>query len=124
MSLFPPGWEGRRGRPENGWPLDRLLIGVAAVRVTRELFLQKARWPEEPVRAWDLALWSGASPQSAARALKRMEGLELVQLVTAPRHDRAAHFQLVPDHPLTPPLGRLFAAESAMVPRIQRFRRR
>lgn len=108
---------GLRGRPEDGWPLDRVWVSVAAVRSTRELFHQKARGFPEPVRAWDLALWSGVSPQGAGSALRRMERIELVEATPPDRPGRARGYRVVPTHPLAAPLTSLFRAESIMVPR-------
>ena len=34
---------GLRPEPEDGWPLDRLLVGVGTLRTMRELFLQDAK---------------------------------------------------------------------------------
>lgn len=118
-----PGRRGLRGRPPGGWPLDRILVGVAALRTTRELFQLRPRFGSEPLRAWDLALWGGFSPQAAQRTLKRMEELGLAHLEPPSRPGRARRYRLVADHALAPPLARLFQAERHLVPRPRPFAR-
>ena len=118
-----PGRRGLRGRPPGGWPLDRILVGVAALRTTRELFHLQERFDHEPLRAWDLALWGGISPQAARRALQRMEELGLVRVEPPSRAGRARRHGLVRDHALAAPLARLFEAERHLVPRPRPFAR-
>lgn len=114
---------GLRGRPDGGWPLDRIFVSVAALRSIRELFRGNVGRVPDPVRAWDLALWTGVSPQAAANALKRMEELELVELYAAERPGHARSYRIASNHPLTPPLARLFTVERQMVPRPRPFAR-
>lgn len=116
---------GRRGRPDGGWPLDRVFVGPAALRATRELFYQEAdrRSDDHSARAWDLSLWSGVSPQSSDRALRRMRELGLVDAILSNHPCVAAAYRLDRTHPLVPPLDRLFRVERGMVPRPRPFAR-
>ena len=100
--------------PMDGWPLDRILVGVATVRTIRELLRQAVSPHAYTVRAWDLALCSGVSPQGSANALARLHREGLVRAV--PSDPGCAHrFGLV-EHPLLRPLGQLFAAEREAYP--------
>jgi hypothetical protein len=56
--------------PLGGWPLDHLFVGVATLRTTRELFFQ-----DYALRAWDLALRTGVTPQGTTDSLRRLERL-------------------------------------------------
>ena len=104
--------------PAGGWPLDGLFVGVATLRTMRELFLQA---PSGSVRAWDLALWSGVTPQGSADALERMCRAGFVQgFPSEPGH--AARF-LLAGHPLVEPMSRLFDAEAVMARAISRAAR-
>lgn len=106
---------GLRRDPSGGWPLDGLLVGVGTLRTTRELF----RWDGEPgpVRAWDLALWSGVSPQGAADSLERLNRLGLLKVFPSGHPMRATAYRLDWSHPLVSPLDHLFKTERTMVPR-------
>jgi hypothetical protein len=106
--------------PPGGWPLDHLFVGVATLRTTRELFAQG-----RAMRAWDLALRTGVSPQGSADALARLERLGLAWAVTDPPRGYAASFTIDHSHALVKPLSRLFSAEYALAPRPpRRFRKR
>ena len=111
---------GRRGRkrrglrpePPDGWPLDDVLVGVATLRTMRELFRQEADPEASCPRAWDLALWSGVTPQGSTEAVRRLVRARLVSEVPSGRPRRAAGYRLDRLHPLVPPLSRLFALEA------------
>lgn len=113
------GQRGLRRRPEDGWPLDRLLVGIATLRTTRELCFQEWDWRpmSVPPRPWDLALWSGVSPKSAADAMERAHRIGLVTVHPGNRPGEAAGFRLDRAHPLASPLIGLFMAERMMVRR-------
>lgn len=102
---------GLRSEPADGWPLDAMLVGVAALRTTRELFWQAADYPTRAPRAWDLALWTGVTAQGSAEAMARLAAAGLVTELAPDRPGRAPGFRLVADHPLVPPLHRLFETE-------------
>lgn len=104
---------GLRLDPPDGWPLDKLLVGVATVRTIRDLLRLDREWSSEPVRAWDLSLRNGVSPTGSANSLERLRRLDLVRVVSPPRRRHAATFRLNRDHPLAVPLDRLFGAERA-----------
>lgn len=93
--------KGLRPVPQAGWPLDHLFVGVATLRTMRELFRQAPAYGPA-VRAWDLALWSGVSPQGSAVGLVQ-------RLLSDPGH--APRFRLDLDYPLFHPLAALFEAE-------------
>ena len=108
---------GLRREPADGWPLDRLFVGVATLRTTRELFLLDRWQPGAPQRPWDVALWSGVSPQGSADSLERLHRLGLVRMVSLGRAGRAAPwYRLQGSYPLFEPLARLFEAERALKP--------
>lgn len=109
--------------PPGGWPLDRLLVGVATLRTTRELFRQAREWPADCPRAWDLALKTGVTPQGSALSLERLHRSGLVHAVPSDRPGRADGYRLDRSHPLAKPLARLFEAERVMVPRPRPFAR-
>lgn len=95
--------------PMEGWPLDRILVGVATVRTIREL-MRQAVWPGGyTVRAWDLSLCSGVSPQGSANTLDRLYREGLVSVV--PSDPGSARRYCLKDHPLRKPLQHLFTAE-------------
>jgi hypothetical protein len=102
--------KGFRREPEGGWPIDEMFVGVATVRTIRELFRREAQFGDA-VRAWDLALWSGVSPQGSANSLERLERLGLVQVTFPGSAYQAKEYRLDPAHPLYGPLARLFDAE-------------
>lgn len=108
------GRKGLRRRPPEGWPLDHLLVGVATLRTTRELYLQHQQLESSTPRAWDLALWNGVTPGGSANSLKRLHRLGYVELLPPDRPGRAVRYRVEPSHPLARPLRRLFDAERAM----------
>lgn len=104
--------------PMEGWPLDRILVGVASLRTIREL-LRQAVSPHGPVvRAWDLSLCSGVSPQGSANTLERLYREGLVGIA---RSDPgcARRYGLI-EHPLLHPLQHLFADERDAFPDVIR----
>lgn len=104
--------------PMDGWPLDRILVGVATVRTIREL-LRQAVWPGGyAVRAWDLSLCSGVSPQGSANTLDRLHREGFVRVLPSDP-GCARRYDLV-EHPLLRPLGRLFADEREAYPDVIR----
>ncbi|MGH7558589.1 MAG: hypothetical protein ACREMD_12580 [Gemmatimonadota bacterium] len=102
---------GLRREPGGGWPLDQLFVGVATLRTTRELFLQRSWSPHRP---WDLALWSGVTPQGSADSLERLNRLGLVTMLPSGRAGHAPWFRLDHSYPLIGPLAELFEAERAL----------
>ena len=104
--------------PPGGWPLDQLFVGVATLRTTRELFAQ-VDW----MRAWDLSLRTGVTPQGSANALERLERLGLAKISPSWGHGYAPWFQIDESHPLTRSIADLFAAEHKFAPRPSRWRR-
>ena len=105
---------GLRREPPGGWPLDQIFVGVATLRTIRELFLLERGPGVSSNRAWDVALWSGVTPQGSADALDRLHRVGLVNSFRPERIGRARSFRLDRDYPLTASLARLFAAEWAM----------
>jgi hypothetical protein len=91
--------------PPGGWPLDRLFVGVATLRTTRELCSHVY-----PLRAWDLSLRTGVSPQGSANALERLHQLGLVEECIGEPWE-ASWFRLDRSHYLFQPLAELFAVE-------------
>jgi hypothetical protein len=87
-----------------------MFVGVATVRTIRELFRREAEFGDS-VRAWDLALWDGVTPQGSANSLERLERLGLVQVTFPGGGTHAKEYRLDPEHPLYEPLARLFRAE-------------
>lgn len=117
---------GRRGRrrrrglrpePEEGWPLDRMLVGVATLRTMRELFLQDVEFSRASRRPWDLSLYSGVTPQGSADSMLRLAGEELAREVPPEDPRRAMGYRLERSHPLAAPLDRLFRAEQRICSR-------
>ncbi len=111
---------GLRREPPGGWPLDRLFVGVATLRTTRELFRQSQELHWEPLRAWDISLWSGVTPKGSTDSMNRLARLHLVTVVTPGtrgRPQRAPEFALDETHPLVAPLNAIFAAERSLVRR-------
>jgi hypothetical protein len=86
-----------------------MLVGVATTRTMRELFMQAHSQHGPTVRAWDLALYSGVSPQGSTNSLVRLCGAGLVDVFPSDP-GCAPRFGLI-EHPLLNPLGHLFAAE-------------
>ena len=116
--MFGRRGNGRRGlRPEpaDGWPLDRVLVGVATLRTLRELIRQDAEDRGLPPRAWDLALRNGVSAQGSANSLERLSEARFVTELTPTRPGRAPAFRLDRGHPAVAPMARLFEAERSMV---------
>ncbi|MGH7572516.1 MAG: hypothetical protein ACREMK_11845 [Gemmatimonadota bacterium] len=106
---------GLRREPAGGWPLDQLFVGVATLRVTRELFLLNRPPSAGPQRAWDVALRSGVTAQGSADSLERLNRLGLVKMVSSGQACRAAPwFRLDGSYPLFGPLADLFEAEQAL----------
>lgn len=114
---MPRRRRGLRRDPPGGWPLDRLLVGVATLRTTRELFILDPEWSNGSPRAWDLSLRTGVSPQGSADALERLRRLGLVHVLDPTRPGRAPGHRIDWVHPLATPLARLFEAERIMVHR-------
>ena len=104
---------GLRREPKDGWPLDELFVGVATLRTLRELFRLESTLGG-PSRPWDVALWSGVSPQGSANSLARMDRMELVVEVPSAEDHGAARYWLNERHPLYGPLADLFEAERAV----------
>lgn len=102
---------GLRAEPEDGWPLDRMLVGVATLRTMRELFLQDIEFSREPRRAWDLSLNNGVTPQGSAESMLRLAGEGLAREVPPREARRAMGYRLERGHPLAGPLGHLFKVE-------------
>lgn len=96
--------------PPDGWPLDRLLVGVATLRSIREFL----RAPGSSRRGWDLHLRSGVSVQGSTYALERMEREGLAFRVVVDPWS-APGYGLDLDHPLVPALRKLFEDERASV---------
>ncbi len=89
----------------------------------RELFEQQREWYGGHPRAWDLALWSGVSPQGTVFALERLRRIGLVEEVPPYDVGRARRYRLVHSHPLYLAFRNLFAAERAVSQRSRRFGR-
>ena len=93
--------------PPGGWPLDNLFVGVATLRTIRELFCHS-----RVLRAWDLSLRTGVSPQGSANSLERLRKMGLVAAYKGDPGE-ARWFRLDGEHYLVEPLGSLFAVEWA-----------
>ncbi len=107
----------RRGlaaTPESGWPLDQLFVGVATLRTTRQLLRPSGVLCGGSVRAWDVALWSGVTPQGTRYCMERLEHAGLVRQVARGKSWHATTYRLVERHPLIEPLSGLFMAERAV----------
>jgi len=104
---------GLRPDPRGGWPLDKVLVGVATLRTLREVFLQRG----VDLRAWDVTQSCGVSPQGAADALDRLARAGLVETIPSPGPGYARSYRLDPSHPLAPSLGELFSEERRVAPR-------
>ena len=96
--------------PPGGWPLDHVFVGVATLRVMRELFTRGGTH-----RPWDLHLRTGVSPQGSADALRRLARLGIVQVLPSREPGHADWFRLSGSHDLIPPLGSLFLVEERAV---------
>lgn len=114
MGRRGPGRTGLRPEPPDGWPLDHVLVGVATLRTIRELVRQEDGGISAPPRAWDLALWSGVTPQGSAESMDRLLEASLVRAIPSSRPHRAAAFRLYRQHPLVASLVALFEAERAL----------
>jgi len=104
---------GLRPDPPGGWPLDEVFVGVATLRTMREVF----RKGGHELRAWDVALWSGVTPQGSTNSLDRLSRLGLVETIPSPGPGHARSYRLDSRHPLVDPVSRLFRAEGHMVRR-------
>jgi hypothetical protein len=107
----------RRGlaaRPESGWPLDRLFVGVATLRTTRQLLRPTGVLRGGSVRPWDIALWSGVTPQGTRYCMERLECVGLIREVPRGKSWHATTYRLVDRHPLIEPLSNLFRTELAI----------
>lgn len=107
----------RRGlaaTPESGWPLDQLFVGVATLRTTRQLLRPTGALRGGSVRPWDIALWSGVTPQGTRYCMERLERVGLVRQVARGKSWHATTYRLVERHPLIEPLSNLFMAERAI----------
>ena len=102
--------------PMDGWPLDHILVGVATVRTLRELFGQAISPHGYTVRAWDLSLCTGVSPQGSANSLERFRRAGLVDAY--PSDPGCARLYGLVEHPLLDPLSRLFHAERRACPEL------
>jgi hypothetical protein len=91
-----------------------VLVGVATLRTIRELVRQEEGGTSDPPRAWDLALWSGVTPQGSAESMDRLVKAKLVRVIPSSRPHRADAFRLDRGHPLVASLDTLFEAERAM----------
>ena len=80
-------------------------MGVATLRTTRELFRHVYS-----LRAWDLSLRTGVTPQGSANSLERLHRLGLVEECISDPWE-ASRFCLDSTHSLFQPLADLFAAE-------------
>jgi hypothetical protein len=78
---------------------------VATLRTIRELTRHRY-----PLRAWDLSLQTGVSPQGSANTLSRLREFGLVEAFEG-EPGQARWFCLDSEHYLAEPLGWLFAAE-------------
>lgn len=104
----------RRGlaaTPEDGWPLDELFVGVATLRTARQLLRPTGALRGESVRPWDVALWSGVTPQGTRYCMERLERAGLVRQVARSKSWHATTYRLVGRHPLVEPLSSLFRTE-------------
>lgn len=106
---------GIRRPPPGGWPLDRVLVGVCTVRTFREMVLHRSETTVEALRGWDVGLWSGVSAQGATESLQRLHREGLMTELPPNRPGRARRYRLALDHPLCPPLVRLFERERRAV---------
>lgn len=111
---------GLRSEPPGGWPLDDVFVGVATLRTIRELFEQHYGRFTGPLRAWDLALWSGVTPQGTANSLERLDRVGLVWKAWRGGPGYAARYQIDTEYPLFQALDRLFTAERLMADRNER----
>jgi hypothetical protein len=65
------------------------------------------------MRAWDIALWSGVTPQGAAVILERLREAGIVEIAILPGRGRAAEYRLTREHPWHDAFHHLFTAERA-----------
>lgn len=63
-----------------------------------------------PLRAWDLSLRTGVTPQGSANSLERLHRLGLVEECVSDPWE-ASRFRLAREHYLHQPLADVFAAE-------------
>ncbi|MGI9039488.1 MAG: hypothetical protein ACR2GQ_11620 [Gemmatimonadota bacterium] len=99
--------------PAEGWPLDRVLVGVATLRTLRQVVrphrLREANvdW----VRAFDISLWSGVTPQGSRHAMERLRSAGILKTASRAHFGRAERFMIDAYHPLTRAFETLFEAE-------------
>ncbi len=113
--------KGLRKEPTGGWPLDKVLVGLATLRATRELFRQG--WDGAAVRPWDVALWCGVSPQGATNALERLHQIGLLAKLPPGSWWGGPRYRLEREHPLYDGLSSLFADERDVAAAYERIRR-
>jgi len=65
----------------------------------------------EILRAWDLSLWSGVTPQGSTVVMRRLAEAGLVHQLPPARHGQAVRYRLDRRHFLSDPLARLFELE-------------
>lgn len=114
MDLKRPRRRGLTAVPVDGWPLDHLLVGVATLRTTRQILRPTGALHGDSVRPWDIALWSGVSPQGTSHCMERLCRAGLVRKVPREKPWHATTYRLVDRHPLVEPFLELFRAERAI----------
>jgi len=114
MDLKRAGRRGLTAAPIDGWPLDHLLVGVATLRTTRQILRSNSVLYGGSVRPWDVALWSGVTPQGTGHCMERLCRAGLVRKVAPDKPWHATTYRLVDRHPLVEPLSELFRAERAI----------
>lgn len=103
--------------PVEGWPLDRVLVGVATLRTARQL-LRPHRLRDANVawvRGWDIAMWSGVTPQGSRHAMERLRSAGILKTASRASYHQAERFMIDAYHPLTRALELLFDAERRTV---------
>lgn len=109
---------GRRGLspyPVDGWPLDSLMVGAATTRTLRQLFGPRGGpLRDAPIRAWDVALRSGVTPQGCRHCMERIADAGLLRPVAPAKSWHAATYRIECGHPLVGPLATLFRVESRL----------
>lgn len=90
MEFQTAGRRGLAASPIDGWPLDHLLVGVATLRTTRQLLRPTGALRDASVRPWDVALWSGVTPQGTRHCMERLCQAGLVQQVARGKSWHAA----------------------------------
>lgn len=101
--------------PVDGWPLDTLLVGVAIIRTLRQLLgTRRGPMQDRSIRAWDVALWSGVTPQGSRHCMERIADAGLLRSVAPAKSWHAATYRIECGHPLVGPLATLFRVESRL----------